>query len=310
MNASTLTSADSTAAAIQPLHSYYTEHGYALVRSVVPHHLIDRLLTVYARDVVPSKHRFFRQSTDRYERNKLTQRGYVRQSFLDIHDYRSYPEFSAAARDIYCSKELLHTLNEVTGYDQHNLMQTMLFDLNTATWPHQDWYYLDSVPNGHLIAVWIALENIEEQAGRFYVMPDSHAVDFRPKEPGVTLDTWVDRVRTYVEQNRSSLYAPALEKGDVLLWNSRTVHGSLPTQDETYSRKSLTAHYLPSHLEFGNLFATRRNLNYKTFAGVQCYRNQPDYSVTNHLRAIVKSMAYNYPALREMLRKLRTKVES
>ena len=305
MSASTLSSADRGAATFQPLRTYYSDHGYALVRSVVPNERIDRLLAVYARDLVPSKQRFFRQSTDRYERNKLTSRGYVRQSFLDIHDYGKYSEFSAAARDIYCGKELLQALTEVTGYEKHNLMQTMLFDLNTATWPHQDWYYLDSVPNGQLTGVWIALEDIEEKAGRFYVIPDSHRVDFGAKQPGVTLDMWVERVREYVERNRSSLYAPPLKKGDVLFWNSRTVHGSLPTQDETYSRKSLTAHYLPNHLEFGNIFATRRNLQYKNFAGVQCYRNQPDYSVVNHVRAIVKSTVYNYPPVREALRKLR-----
>jgi phytanoyl-CoA hydroxylase len=266
---------------------------------------IDRLLALYARDLATSKQRFFRQSTDRYERNAHTSHGYVRQSFLDIHDYANYPEFSAAARNIYCSKELLQALTDVTGCARHNLMQTMFFDLNTATWPHQDWYYLDSVPNGQLTAVWIALEDIEEKAGRFYVMPDSHRVEFGAKAPGVTLDMWVERVRKYVEQNRKSVYAPGLKKGDVLFWNSRTVHGSLPTQDATYSRKSLTAHYLPSHLEFGNIFATRRNLNYKDFGGVQCYRNQPDYSIASHARALVKSKVYNYPLVREALRKLR-----
>src|SRR3974390_2964270 len=176
---------------LAPLQSYYAKHGYALLRTVVPHHLIDRLLALYVRDLVPSKQRFFRQSTDRYEVNRLTSRGYVRQSFLDIHDYRSYPEFSAAARDIYCSHELMQALTAVTEFPRHNLMQTMLFDLNTATWPHQDWYYLDSVPHGQLTAVWIALEDIEEQAGRFYVGPGSQRLDFGATPPGVTPATAV-----------------------------------------------------------------------------------------------------------------------
>lgn len=64
----------------------------------------------------------------------------------------------------------METISAVTGASRHNLMQTMLFDLNTATRPHQDWYDLDSVPNGSLIAACIALEDIREEAGRFYVM--------------------------------------------------------------------------------------------------------------------------------------------
>jgi phytanoyl-CoA hydroxylase len=90
-----------------------------------------------------------------------------------------------------------------------------------------------------------------------------------------------------------------------LFWNSRTVHGSLPTKDESFSRKSLTAHYLPAGHAFGNLFAEKRNLPYKEHEGVRFYRNQPDYSVWNRVKFAVKTRAYEYPRLREALRRLR-----
>jgi phytanoyl-CoA hydroxylase len=290
------------------LQSYYDEHGYVVVRRLIHEERIARLLAAYTRDIVPSQQRFFRQNSSRYERNRINDHGYVRQSFLDVHDYQRFPEFSAAARDIFCSNEMMETISAVTGAPGHNLMQTMLFDLNTATWPHQDWYYLDSVPNGSLIAAWIALEDIREEAGRFYVMPGSHELgDFGAKEPGATLERWIKRVGDYVQQHRPYQFAPALRRGDVLLWNSRTVHGSLPTRDERYSRKSLTAHYIPSHLGFGNIFAARRwvDMRYKEYAGVRFYRNQPEYSPLNHLVYAVKASVYNHPMLREVLRKLR-----
>jgi phytanoyl-CoA hydroxylase len=285
--------------------SDYAEHGYTVMRSVVPADKIERLLRVYASQIVHSKDRFFRQNTSRYEANKVTSNDYVRQSFLDIHDYRKYPGFSEAAREIFCGPEILGALGEATGAKHHNLMQTMLFDLNTATWPHQDWYYLDSVPNGHLTGAWIALEDIQEKAGRFYVIPDSHHCDFGARDSGVTLEMWIKRVGAYVEQNQATLHAPALRRGDVLFWNSRTVHGSLPTQDENYSRKSLTAHYLPADLGFGNIFASRPNIRYQEYAGVKYYRNQPDYSLANHLVFSIKAAVYNYPVVRESLRPLR-----
>lgn len=293
---------------IESLQSYYDEHGYVVVRNLIPEERIARLLGSYARDIVPSRQRFFRQNSSRYERNRINDHGYVRQSFLDIHDYQRFPEFSAAARDIFCSDEMMQTIGAVTGAARHNLMQTMLFDLNTATWPHADWYYLDSVPNGSLIAAWIALEDIREAAGRFYVMPGSHEIgDFGAKEPGVTLERWIKRVGDFVQQHRSAQFAPALRRGDVLLRNSRTVHGSLPARDERYSRKSLTAHYIPSHLGFGNIFARRRwvDMRYKEYAGVRFYRNQPEYSLLNHVVSAVKASVYNYPMLRDLLRKLR-----
>jgi ectoine hydroxylase-related dioxygenase (phytanoyl-CoA dioxygenase family) len=38
---------------------------------------------------------------------------------------------------------------------------------------------------------------------------------------------------------------PQMSAGDVLFWNSRLIHGSLPGSDPTKSRLSLTAHYIP-----------------------------------------------------------------
>ncbi|HJY77949.1 MAG TPA: phytanoyl-CoA dioxygenase family protein [Burkholderiales bacterium] len=266
------------------LLSYYDEHGYVVVRNLIPEPRIARLLSLYARDIVPSRQRFFRQDSSRYERNRINPHGYVRQSFLDVHDYLRFPEFSATARDILCGEEMRETIGAVTGAPHHNLLQTMLFDLNTASLPSQDWYRLDRVPNGSLIAAWIALENIREQAGRFYIIPGSHELgDFGAREPGVTLERWIKRIGDYVEQHRSSQFAPALRRGDVLLWNLRSVHGSLPTQDESCSRKSLTAHYIPSHLGFDK--------HYKEYEGVRFYRNRPEYSLFNHLVYAMKAAA-------------------
>lgn len=287
------------------LAAKYREEGYAVVRQAVPRAKITKLLELYQRQIVTSKGAFFRQNTNAYQPNELTQHGYVRQSFLDIHDYARYQDFSRAARDVFCDGGLHEALRHVAGFEQYNLMQTMLFDLNTVTPAHQDWYYLDSVPHGNLIAAWIALEDIDERAGRFYVLPGSHKRDFGATASGRTHAEWLRVVASHVNENHQQVSAPALKCGDVLFWNSRTVHGSLPTQDESRSRKSLTAHYLPQQFEFGNLFATKRQLKYQEHDGVRFYRNQPDDSPWNRIKFKLKTTAYNYPVIREGLRKAR-----
>ena len=80
------------------LLSYYDEHGYVVVRNLIPEQRIAKLLALYARDIVPSRQRFFRQNSSRYEHNRLNPHGYVRQSFLDIHDYQSAFPSSAPRR--------------------------------------------------------------------------------------------------------------------------------------------------------------------------------------------------------------------
>src|SRR6185295_12544268 len=155
------------------LAAYYRENGYVVANHLVSCEAIDQLLTAYSDDIRLSRTKFYRQNTDRYEANRLTEFGFVEQSFLDVHGYKSYPAFRAAVLAIFFAQDLHRALTLITGSASHNLMQSMLFDANTATPPHQDWWYLDSVPNGHLIAAWIALEDIHADAGRFFVIPES-----------------------------------------------------------------------------------------------------------------------------------------
>jgi phytanoyl-CoA hydroxylase len=283
---------------------YYETHGYCVFRNLIPKEMIDGLVQRYKDDIVPSKYPFFRQNTDAYEPNRLTEHGYVKQSFLDIHDYSEFPDFSQCARDIYTSDAIKQALKDTTGFDSFNLMQTMLFDANTETRPHQDWWYLDSVPNGHLLACWIALEDIDERAGRFFVIPKSFNVDLHSDTPDLRHSEWMERMTRYFNAHQEEVHAPALKKGDVLFWNSRTIHGSLKTQNPSFSRKSLTAHYLPSHMAFGNLFVRKDFLSYKTYNGMKFYRNQPDYSPINNLKSRVKKSVYDSPALMRSLRKI------
>jgi hypothetical protein len=166
--------------------AHYAAYGYVVRREVVPRLLIENLLTLYGEKIVPSRYPFFRQNSNAYEANKLSAQGYVKQSFLDIHDYGRYAQFSSTAREIFCSGGMMAALGQVTGFDSFALMQTMLFDQNTETPAHQDWYYLDSAPGGNLIAAWIALEDIDERAGRFYVLPGSHREDFGADASGRT----------------------------------------------------------------------------------------------------------------------------
>ncbi len=282
---------------------YYEANGYYVYRNLVPVEMIDRLVACYQQQIVPTRYPFFRQSTNDYQANDLTEHGYVKQSFLDIHDYAKFPHFSQYARDIFTSQVVRNALREVAGFESFRLMQTMLFDANTETVPHQDWWYLDTVPNGHLLAGWFALEDIDERAGRFFVMPKSTSVDLHSDTKDLPHSEWLERISDYVRKHPYQVYAPALKKGDVLFWNSRTIHGSLATKDPSFSRKSLTAHYIPTDFGFGNLFVSKDSISYKSYNGMQFYRNQPDYSLTNRLKFGVKTSVYNSPVVLKKLRR-------
>ena len=103
-----------------PLRAYYEANGYVVVRELISPRTIDSLLQIYASEIVPSKTRFFRQNTNRYERNELSAHGYVAQSFLDIHAFSYFPHFARTALDIFCHRDLLATLSRITAAPSHN----------------------------------------------------------------------------------------------------------------------------------------------------------------------------------------------
>lgn len=282
--------------------AYYEENGYVVVPGLVPHHLIDKLMALYQRDILHTKAKFYRQNTNVYDRNRMTPAGHVIQSFLDVHHYKRFPEFRQAALDLYFSPELLQGLSSTTGHARHNLMQSMLFDANAATPPHQDWWYLDSVPNGQLLGAWIALEDIHEDAGRFYVMPGTHRVTMH--EANMPHSEWLGRMRDFMERNKDQVRAPALKKGDVLFWNSRTIHGALDTRDERYSRKSLTAHFMPAQMTFGNLFTSKPWVQYERHGEHQYFANQPEHSLKAEMVSRLKVAVYDSPRLMRLVRKV------
>ncbi len=291
------------------MKEYFDRNGYVVVPQLIPTELIDHFLRLYHQEIVPSRHPFFRQNTNRYEVNQLNASGYVQQAFLDIHDYQNFAAFSTCAKEIFCAPQVHQVLGEITGAATCHLMQTMLFDANTETPPHQDWWYLDSVPNGHLLAAWIALEDIDERAGRFYVLPQTMDIDLHSDTPDLPHSQWLQRIHQYVDEHRDRIQAPALKRGDVLFWNSRTIHGALPTLDPKFSRKSLTAHYLPAEYAFGNLFVQKDYIQYQEYNGIKYYRNQPDYSMMNRLKFRLKTAVYDSPVLLKTIRKVQTVIK-
>ena len=69
----------------------------------------------------------------------------------------------------------------------------MFFDKSTATIPHIDSWYLDTLPKGDLLGAWIALEDIRSENGSFYVYPGSHLNDWSGLE-GFSHDQFIENI--------------------------------------------------------------------------------------------------------------------
>jgi phytanoyl-CoA hydroxylase len=118
-------------------------------------------------------------------------------------------------------------------------------------------FYIYLEPIGSLAGVWFALEDIGPQAGRFLVCPKSHLFDWpRRRLKDNVVDAHVPFSQSVIDtirQSGSVVRCPALRKGDAVIWNVCTIHGSLGTQDEARSRSSITCHAIPASHRFMTL---------------------------------------------------------
>ena len=125
----------------------------------------------------------------------------------------------------------------------------MFFDKSTGTVPHQDYYYLDTDPPGHLVAGWFALEDIQEDAGAFFVVPKSHMGPLIKRKTNIPQfsdhEEYVTKVQKLITEQNYEPKPMLLEKGSVLFWHPFLVHGAFQNANPNHSIKSFTAHFLP-----------------------------------------------------------------
>ena len=256
---------------------YYAEHGYVVLRGVIPGRLCDAAYAAFLEEVRRFGGHLYRQATADPERHAWTAAGHMLNSLLNIQDLPSprFSRFRAAALEILTHPNLIGAVEAIMA-ERPKIVQTMYFEGNPKTWAHQDTYYLDSTEIGRMVAAWVAVEDIHPAAGRFFIYPGSHLIEITRNSGDLNVafrhDSYKDLVIELIRKHRLECRAPALRKGDVLLWASRTIHGSLETRDPERSRSSFTAHYIPastSLLQFQS--RARKLLNVKHVNGIEIH---------------------------------------
>ena len=275
-------------------HRYLDDEGYVVIRGLVDSAACAAIRKAFADEVKPYSGFLYRQATARAERNQLNELGHVMNPLLNLQDLDpgNFPALRQRTLDVFTSPELVASLNTVFGEDP-KLVQTMYFEGNSATWAHQDTYYLDSEEIGTMVAAWIALEDIHPGAGRFYVYSRSHMIDMKKNGGDFNIAFHHDRYKALIIEliraKKLELRAPALMAGDVLLWNAKTMHGSLVTHQTTRTRQSLTAHYIPKSHRFLQWQSRVRTLALGWHNGVAMHCPKDQSRFGNRLTLFVES---------------------
>jgi phytanoyl-CoA hydroxylase len=236
---------------IASIKAYYDLNGYVIVKNLFDNQDCDSIRELWDREVKPSTEFIYRQATAKAERHIVNSKGWVMNPILNLQSINpvSFPKFRQyAIGSFFASKNLSQIFSSLIGASP-KIVQSMYFEGNSATWEHQDSYYLDSETIGEMSAAWIALEDIQAHAGRFFICPGSHKI--RLDDHGLynniaeNHESYIASVVAKIKELNLEIRAPILNKGDVLFWNAWTIHGSLDSQDEKHSRSSITCHVIP-----------------------------------------------------------------
>jgi phytanoyl-CoA hydroxylase len=278
-----------TAHEAEKIRAYYEENGYVIVKSVFAPEVCDTQRKLWEQEVKPFRGYIYRQATAKAERHVFNQNGWVMNPILNLQsiDPRQFHRFRTYATESVLTAPALRDLFKILLKDTPKIVQSMYFEGNSATWEHQDSYYLDSEKVGEMAAAWIAVERITARAGRFFVCPQSHKIrlDDHSLENNVAEhhEVYISSVVDKIKRLNLEIRAPALEKGDVLFWNALTIHGSLDSQDPQHSRSSITCHAIPSSRMFLALQARLLDIPTDDVNGTRVFRPKDLGTLRNRL---------------------------
>ncbi|MCA9396457.1 MAG: phytanoyl-CoA dioxygenase family protein [Candidatus Omnitrophica bacterium] len=291
---------------IESAKKYYEESGYVVLRNVIPVDWCSELKTKFESEIKPYKGPIYRQTHADPEAHILDNFGQMLNAIQNPLSVRSdkFPEFRYCCEKILASDLLFNTVEQIIGQPA-GLVQSMYFESGFGTWPHQDSYYLDSEKIGSMAAVWIALEDIDESAGRFFICPGSHRVKSLRNEGANNIvsghSNYKDLVRSMIESGEMQVETPALLRGDVLIWSALTVHGSHQPEKKGRSRSSLTAHFIPLQYRFLQHQCRPSHPKYEEFNGHSILRPKDQNKFLNRM---ILNLEFKFPSASKKMKKI------
>jgi hypothetical protein len=134
------------------------------------------------------------------------------------------------------------------------LFQSINFIEGSKQRAHSDIVHMTTFPQGYLIAIWIALEDIKEEQGALFYYPGSHKLpyllndDFNHGSSYYRLGNnaykvYEDKVEEEIKKNGLQKKVLEAKKGDVLIWHANLLHGGSAITKPGSTRKSMVFHY-------------------------------------------------------------------
>ena len=260
------------------IRAYYEANGYVIVRGVYSDACFETIRGLWDSEIKPFRGYMYRQATAKVETHSFNGNGWVMNPILNIQslDPAHFSRFRDYVTTNILTSRRLNQAFRILLHDAPKIVQSMYFEGNSATWEHQDSYYLDSEKVGEMAAAWIAVEDIAAKAGRFFICPRSHRIKLDDHSLYNNIaehhEAYIASVVAKIRAERLEIRAPVMNQGDVLFWNALTIHGSLDSQDATHSRSSITCHAIPRSRKYLQMQTRLLDLKTSEINGTDVFR--------------------------------------
>lgn len=155
--------------------------------------------------------------------------------------------------DIGTNEKMMSVLETILD-KKVDLFQSINFLTGSQQRTHSDSIHMTTFPEGNLIAVWIALEDITADSGPLHYYSGSHKLpylmnpDFDNEGTSVKLGNksytdYEDAVENLIADHTFEKEIFLAKKGDMLIWHANLLHGGEPVSNPESTRKSMVMHY-------------------------------------------------------------------
>ena len=295
------------------INSYFKKNGYYIFSNIFSKGEIDKLIKeLYKIRDKRKKPNYFSQATHRIIPFDFDENGYLCESIQGFTRQWNIKGLAKTGKDILLGSKMLNILKSIFPQFKDYVQQNnMLFDKSMETIDHIDSWYLDTHPKGYLVGAWVALENIHPDCGPFRVYPGSHL----KIDPYILQNLDHDKFIKEISNIKKNFKAKELiiKKGDVVIWDSRLIHGASKIKNNSFSRKSLTAHYYPLNCTFQTkgVFSRQNRIFLalrKIYQHPELSRGHSIYQLNSKLTRIHENLKLYLDSFRKILNKSNSRI--
>ena len=226
-------------------HSEYTNYATQLNRDgycIVNLNLSDETIKQANKDIENAvKEKNFKKNSDAYHYN-------------DSPRIVEAWKFSNSIKQIATNKKL----NDILQYCYQSRpipFSTINFLKGTEQPLHSDEFHFGSLPHKYLTGAWVALEDVDSEAGPLSIAKGSHKLPlFSFEKIGANIpksesefkklySLYEEWAKEIIECNSIEIVTPKIKKGECLIWASNLLHGSYAIKNHSLTRKSLVIHF-------------------------------------------------------------------